>query len=60
MKKLELPIYFPYKNIEKGKLYLAIWNCGTRPQTFWQKIRDTRITIRRSGNCVFVIKKGDY
>lgn len=50
-----LPIYIPSYNT---KYCLAIWNGGTRPQTFWQAVKDTRITIRKNGEPIFVIKKG--
>jgi len=55
-----LPIYFPKSNHRaENKIFLAIWNCGKRPQSLWKAIKDTRITIRRGVNIVFVIKKGD-
>lgn len=54
-----LPIYWPKKNFEaEDKVFLAIWNCGTRPQTLWKAIKDTRITIRKGIKIVFVVKKG--
>jgi hypothetical protein len=54
-----LPIYWPKKNFEaEDKVFLAIWNCGTRPQTLWQAIKDTQITIRKGIKILFVIKKG--
>jgi hypothetical protein len=54
-----LPIYFPKKRFGTAKLHLAIWNCGTRPQTFIQKLKDIRITIRKNHKSIIVIKKGD-
>lgn len=54
-----LPIYIPKSGRFSDKLHLAIWNCGKRPQIFWQAVRDTRITIRKNGKPIFVIKKGD-
>jgi len=54
-----LPIYIPKNARFTDKLHIAIWNCGTRPQTFLQKIKDTRITIRKNGEPIFVIKRGD-
>lgn len=54
-----LPIYFPKKAYRKEDgIYLAIWNCGTRPQTLRQVFRDIRITIRKGSDPIFVIKKG--
>ena len=54
-----MPIYWPKANFEaEDKVFLAIWNCGTRPQTLWQAIKDTRITIRKGVKILFVIKKG--
>lgn len=53
-----LPIYIPASRRFSDKLHLAIWNCGTRPQTFWRAICDTRITIRKGHGPIFVIKKG--
>ena len=54
-----LPIYWPKSNFEaEDKIFLAIWNCGTRPQTLWQAIKDTRITIRKGVEILFVVKKG--
>ncbi len=53
-----LPIYIPKSARFTDRLHLAIWNCGTRPQTFWQAIRDIRITVRKHGDPIFVIKKG--
>lgn len=55
---MELPIYFPKKNNGTAKLHLAIWNCGTRPQSFIQKLKDIRITIRKNHKPIIVIKKG--
>jgi len=54
-----LPIYIPESRAYTEKLHIAIWNCGTRPQTLWQAIRDTRITIRKNHKPIVVIKKGD-
>lgn len=55
-----LPIYFPKSaQIAENRIFLAIWNCGKRPQTFWQAIKDTRITIRRGVDVLYVIKKGN-
>jgi hypothetical protein len=60
MKKFDLlPIYIPRSRRFSGKLHLAIWNCGTRPQTFWQTVKVTRITLRKNGKPILVIKKGD-
>lgn len=54
-----LPIYWPKANFEaEDKVFLAIWNCGKRPQKLWQAIKDTRITIRKGVRIIFVIKKG--
>ena len=53
-----LPIYFPKKNAHSEKLHLAIWNCGTLPQTFIQKLKDIRITIRKNHKPILVIKEG--
>lgn len=54
-----LPIYWPKANFEADdKVFIAIWNCGTRPQTLWQAIKDTRITIRKGIKILYVIKKG--
>lgn len=49
-----LPIYIPN---QKG-WHLAIWNCGTRPQTFFQAVKDVRITIRKDHLLKIVLKKG--
>ena len=57
MKEL-LPIYIPKERRFSDKLHLAIWNCGTRPQTWKQVLKDIRITIRKKGEPIFVIKKG--
>jgi hypothetical protein len=54
-----LPIYFPKKGRFSNKLHIAIWNCGMQPQSFLKSIKDTRITIRKNYNPIFVIKKGD-
>lgn len=53
-----LPIYFPAKRAHTNKIHLAIWNCGIRPQSFIQAIKDTRITIRKGGEPIIVLKKG--
>jgi hypothetical protein len=53
-----LPIYIPANRRFSDKLHLAIWNCGTRPQTLKQALKDIRITIRDKGEPKFVIKKG--
>lgn len=58
MSKDILPFYFPKSRMFTEKLHLAIWNCGTRPQTFLQALKDTRITIRKNHNPLIVIKKG--
>lgn len=54
-----LPLYFPSDRVSTTKLHLAIWNCGMRPQTLWQAIKDVRITIRYDYRPILVIKKGD-
>jgi len=54
-----LPIYIPDSRRYTDKLHIAIWNCGTRPQTLWQAIKDTRITSRKNYEPKIVIKKGD-
>lgn len=67
MKKLKhflfdtlLPIYFPKSaQAAEDRIFLAIWNCGKRPQTFWQAVKDIRITIRRGVDVLYVIKKGN-
>jgi hypothetical protein len=56
---MKLPFYFPKENAAGKKLHLAIWNCGTRPQTFIKKLKDIRITIRKNHKPILVIKKGD-
>lgn len=53
-----LPIYIPKSARFTDRLHVAIWNCGTRPQTFFQAIKDVRITIRKDGEPIFVVKKG--
>ena len=53
-----LPLYIPNNRAHTVKLHLAIWNCGTRPQTLKQALKDIRITIRRDGEPIYVIKKG--
>lgn len=53
-----LPIYIPASRRFSDKLHLAIWNCGMRPQSFWQAIKDTRVTLRKNGEPIWVIKKG--
>jgi len=53
-----LPIYIPASRRFSTKLHLAIWNCGTRPQSLLQALKDIRITIRKNGAPVVVIKKG--
>lgn len=53
-----LPFYFPRNNSYVGGWCFAIWNCGTRPQSLLQAIKDTRITIRKNGMPKLVIKKG--
>lgn len=55
---MKLPFYFPTKRAHEDKLYLAIWNCGTKPQTFIQILKDIRITIRKNHKPILVIKKG--
>lgn len=50
-----LPIYIPNYH---SKHCLAIWNCGTQPQGLRQTLRDIRITIRKGGRPISVIKKG--
>lgn len=57
---MELPIYLPKKNYGTSKMYLAIWNCGTRPQTFWNMLKAIRITIRKNNKPLITIKKGEY
>lgn len=57
---MTLPFYFPKKRENTAKLHLAIWNCGTRPQTFIQKLKDIRITIRKNHKPILVIKKGAF
>ena len=52
------PFYFPKNRRFTDKLHLTIWNCGTRPQTIIQKIKDTRITIIKNYKPIFIIKKG--
>jgi hypothetical protein len=62
MKKLlekVLPFYFPKSRMYTEKIHLAIWNCGTRPQTLLQALKDIRITIRKNHDPLIVIKKGD-
>lgn len=62
MKKLlekALPFYFPKNRAYTEKLHLAIWNCGNRPQTLLQALKDIRITIMRDYSSIIVIKKGD-
>lgn len=54
-----LPIYIPKSARFTDRLHLAIWNCGTRPQTLLQAIKDVRITIRKNGEPIIVVKKGD-
>ena len=56
---MKLPFYFPTERAHGDKLHLAIWNCGKRPQTFIQKLKDIRITIRKNHKPILVIKKGD-
>lgn len=60
-KKLEsvLPFYFPASRKYTEKLHLAVWNCGTRPQTLRQALKTTRITIRNNYYPIIVLKKGD-
>jgi len=53
-----LPIYIPASRRYSTRLHLAIWNCGMGPQTLLQVFKDIRITIRKNGNPLFVIKKG--
>lgn len=55
---MKLPFYFPTKRAHDDKLHLAIWNCETKPQTFIQKLKDIRITIRENHKPILVIKKG--
>ena len=54
-----LPFYFPKQNAYTNRIHLAIWNCGKRPQSFRQVLKDIRITIRKNHKPIFVIKKGD-
>ncbi len=54
-----LPIYIPSSRRFSNKLHLAVWNCGMRPQSFIQAIKDTRITVRKNNKAILVIKKGD-
>lgn len=54
-----LPLYIPKSARFSDRLHLAIWNCGTRPQTLRQVLKDIRITLRKDGEPIFVIKKGD-
>ena len=57
------PLYIP-KRAQYGewqdKPYLAVWNCGDMKHhhSLWQCIKDTRITVRKNGCVLFVIKKG--
>ena len=53
-----LPIYIRAKRRFPPKLHLAFWNCGARPQSFVQKIKDTRITLRLNHEALVVLKKG--
>lgn len=53
-----LPFYFPKRNAYVGGWCFAIWNCGKRPQSLLQAMKDTRITIRKNGSPKFVIKRG--
>lgn len=54
----ELPLYIPKSGRFSSRLHLAIWNCGNTPQSLWQAVKDTRITIRKNCKPLFVIKKG--
>lgn len=54
-----LPIYFPKNREFTDRLHLAIWNCGTRPTTLFNTIRDIRITIRKNYKPILVIKNGN-
>ena len=54
-----LPLYVPKSRRFSDKLHLAIWNCGKRPQTTLQALKDVRITIRKNNEPILVIKKGD-
>lgn len=54
-----LPIYLPNYS---SKYCLAIWNCADckRYKSLKYTLQDIRITIRRDGSPIFVIKKGEY
>lgn len=55
-----LPMYIPwkdYRTIRRYRWCLAIWNCGRR-KSLVGTLKDIRITIRKDGNPVFVIKRG--
>mgnify|MGYP003627515574 CR=1 len=56
-----LPVYIkiPFSN---NKI-IAIWNCATRGKTkltFIQNLKEIRITIRKEGSIIKVLKKGIY
>lgn len=54
-----LPIYIPRKRAHTDRLHLAVWNCGKRPQTFFQKLGAIRITVRKNNRPIITIKKGE-
>jgi hypothetical protein len=57
-----LPLYIPEKrSYTKDKLYLAIWCCVDFKDSYNLRkvLKGIRITLRRNGKPVFVIKKGE-
>ena len=51
-----LPIYIP----KDTKVSLAIWCCidARRSGNLWEVMKGTRITLRKDGRAICVIKKG--
>ena len=55
-----LPMYIPWsgcRTIRRYRWCLAIWNCGRR-KSLVGTIKDIRITVRKDGFPVFVLKRG--
>jgi hypothetical protein len=56
-----LPIYIPRRNAYIGGHCLAIWCCidCRNSGKLWKVLKGMRITIRKNGSVVLVIKKGE-
>lgn len=59
IQKKSMPLYIPRKRAYSEGYCLAVWNLGLGRQNLWDLIRNTRITIRKDGKPVYVVKKGN-